>query len=178
MELENQLTDWPSSAGATIGVIIGGTIFLQFLSTKYTDLCECYRELIDECRVRRQYEPRHGSLQSEIRMYRRRLTLMHVASTLAAVALFCFLGALASGDLPTVFPSQLSYKLRGTGGVFSGLVLVAAAAAIRTGRDQAGTARNRRSDRQPQQTGPQGLINVVRGVRSAFQFPQRPGLPL
>ena len=110
-----------------IGVIIGGAIFLQFLSPKYTDLCAYYRELIDEYRVRRQYDPRHGSLQSEIRMYRRRLTLMHVASALAAVALYCFLVAVSSGDLSILSPPPLACKLMGTGGVFSGMILVAAA---------------------------------------------------
>ena len=32
-----KLTDLLGSAGATIGTFIGGTIFLQFLSSKYVD---------------------------------------------------------------------------------------------------------------------------------------------
>jgi len=127
---EYKLTDLLSSAGATIGVIIAGTIFLQFLSTKYTDLCSRYRELTGEYRGRRKDEPRHGPLQSQIRMYRRRLMLMSRASALAALGLLCFLLAVLAGGLSILQPPQRAYKVIGTVGLFSGLVLIAAAVAL------------------------------------------------
>ncbi len=67
---EYELTDELSSAGAAIGVIVAGTIFLQFTSTKCTDLCSRYRALTEEDRGRSEEEPRHGSLQSQIRFHK------------------------------------------------------------------------------------------------------------
>jgi hypothetical protein len=127
---EYKLTDLLTSSGATIGVIIAGTIFLQFMSTKYTDLCSRYRELTGEYRGRREGEPRHGPLQSQIRMYRRRLMLMNRASCLAAVALLCFLVAVLAGGMSILQPPQRAYKFIGTASLFSGLILIAAAVAL------------------------------------------------
>jgi hypothetical protein len=45
-----KLTDLLSTAGATIGIIIAGTIFLQFVNTKYLELSGRYRELACEYR--------------------------------------------------------------------------------------------------------------------------------
>jgi uncharacterized membrane protein YraQ (UPF0718 family) len=127
---EYKLTDLLSAAGATIGVIIAGTIFLQFLSTKYTELSSRYREMALEYRGRRQDEPRHGPLQGELRLYRRRLRLMHLASCLAAIAQMCFLAAVLAGGLSMLYPPQRAFKFLGTAGLFSGLLMMAAAVAI------------------------------------------------
>lgn len=124
---EYKHTDVLSSAGATIGVIIAGTIFLQFMSTKYSDLCSRYRALTGEYRGRSEEEPRHGSLQSQIRSYRLRLVLMYRASALAAVALLCFLLAVLAGGLSILNPPFRFYKLAGTIGLFGGLILMAGA---------------------------------------------------
>jgi uncharacterized membrane protein YraQ (UPF0718 family) len=116
-----------SSAGATIGIIIAGTIFLQFLNTKYADLSGRYRELAIEYRGRHAEEPRHGPLRSEIRTYRERLRLMHRASILAAVALLFFLGVVLIGGIAMLLPAQGLLKWIGTGGLFLGLALIASA---------------------------------------------------
>jgi hypothetical protein len=122
-----KLTELLSSAGATIGVIIAGTIFLQFMSTKYSELCSRYRELAGEYRGRQPNEPRHVPLQSEIRLYRRRLRLMNRASGLAAMALMCFLVAVLAGGMSMLYPSLRLYKFIGTAGLFLGLILIAGA---------------------------------------------------
>ena len=122
-----KLTDLLSSAGATIGVIISGTIFLQFLSTKYMELAGRYRELAQEYRAGRAGESRHGMLQRELRLYRRRLRLMNWASWLAAVALLCFLGAVLAGGFSMVYPSVVALRGVGSLGLFLGLVLMAVA---------------------------------------------------
>lgn len=127
---EYKLTDVLSSAGATIGVIIAGTIFLQYLSTRYADLGSRYRDLTGEYRGRREDEPRHGSLQPQIRLYRRRLKLMNRATELAAVALLCFLVAVLAGGLSILNPPFRLFKVIGTAGVFGGLVLTAGAVSI------------------------------------------------
>ncbi len=125
-----KLTDLLSAAGATIGVIIAGTIFLQFLSAKYMELGGRYRELASEYRGKREDEARHGPLQAEIRLYRRRLRLMHRASVLAAVAELCFLLAVLSGGLSMLYPPQRIFKFTGTVGLFLGLGVMGGAVAL------------------------------------------------
>src|SRR5581483_11087093 len=71
-----KLTDLLSSAAATVGVIIFGTIFLQFLSGKYMELTSRFRALAGEYRNGGAGEVRHHSLQEQMTLYRRRLHLM------------------------------------------------------------------------------------------------------
>jgi hypothetical protein len=123
---EYKLTDLLSSAGATIGVIIAGTIFLQFLSTKYLELGVRYRALTSEYRSGAG-DVRHGLLQCQIRAYRRRLRLMNRASWLAAVALLCFIVAVLAGGLSMAYPPVRIFKWVGTAGLGVGLVLIGSA---------------------------------------------------
>lgn len=127
MPADYKLTDLLGSAGATIGVIIGGTIFLQFLSSKYVELAGRYRSMADEYRGRKGDEPRHGPLREEIRMYRQRLRLLIRASWLAGAALLGFLTAVLAGGLSMAFPPVEAFKWVGTGGLFLGLVLIGGA---------------------------------------------------
>lgn len=127
---EYKLTDLLSSAGATIGVIIAGTIFLQFLSSKFTELGERYRELTQEYRGVSGEQTRHKPLRTQIRNYRHRLVLLNRASWLAAVALLCFLAAVLAGGLSLAFPPIRAFKVVGTAGLGAGLVLVAVAVAL------------------------------------------------
>jgi hypothetical protein len=125
-----KLEDLLSSAGATAGIIIAGMIFLQFLSSKYTELCGRYRELAVEYRDCCEDKPRHGPLQSEIRMYRRRLSLMNRASAVAAIALMGFLLAVLAGWGSILLPRWTFFKHIGIVSLLAGLALVAAAVAI------------------------------------------------
>ncbi|WP_435018072.1 DUF2721 domain-containing protein [Tundrisphaera sp. TA3] len=127
---EYKLTDLLSSAGATIGVIIAGTIFLQFLSTKFTELGGRYRDLTREYRGVDGEHIRHGPLQSQIRNYRQRLILLNRASWLGAVALLCFLAAVLAGGLSLAYPPVRAFKAVGTAGLALGLLLVAAAVTL------------------------------------------------
>lgn len=122
-----KLTDLLSAAGATIGVIISGTIFLQFLSTKYMELASRYRELTQEYRGGGVGETRHGLLQRELSLYRRRLSMMNWGSWLAAVSLLFFLSAVLSGGFSMVYSSVAAFKVLGTVGLFLGLVIMGVA---------------------------------------------------
>lgn len=126
LDTEYKLTDLLSSAGATIGVIIAGTIFLQFLSTKYTELAGRLREITDAYRGVDDKQGRHGPLQSQIRGYRRRLGFLNWASTLAAVAVLCLLAGVLAGGLSMVFPPVRTIKVVGTIGLLTGLLLIGA----------------------------------------------------
>lgn len=125
-----KLTDLLSSAGATIGIIIGGTIFLQFLSTKFTELTGSLRSLTADYRNRTDDEPRHAPLRRQIRLYGRRLVLLYWGATLGAVALLSLLGSVFSGALSMIFPSSRTIQLLGTGTLIVGLLLVAAAVTL------------------------------------------------
>lgn len=125
-----KLTDLLSSAGATIGIIIGGTIFLQFLSSKYTALTGGLRTLAADYRGKADDEPRHAPLRSQIQLYGHRLVLLYWAATFGAVALLSLLASVLAGALSMVFPTSRTIQLLGTGSLIVGLMLVAAAVAL------------------------------------------------
>ena len=124
---EYKLTDLLSSAGATIGVIIAGTIFLQFLSTKYTELSGRFREMAGEYRGVSGEQDRHAPLRAQIQGYRRRLRLLNWASWLGAVALLFFLSAVMAGGFSLLYPPVRAIKAVGTFGLMAGLLLIAVA---------------------------------------------------
>lgn len=125
-----KLTDLLSSAGATIGIIIAGVIFLQFMSTRLVDLSGKYRELTREYRSRGDAEARHAPLRSQIRMYRRRLELVNRAAGLGAAAVLCFLLAVTAGGLSMAYPTVLTFKWVGTFGLLAGLAGIAGGVAL------------------------------------------------
>jgi hypothetical protein len=127
---EYKLTDLLSAAGATIGIIIAGTIFRQFLSTKYRELLGRYRSLTGEYRDGGAGESRHVLLQEEIRCYHRRLRLTSWASRLSAMALLSFLGAVLAGGLSMVWPAVVAIKVTGTMSLMLGLVLMGVGVAL------------------------------------------------
>ncbi len=122
-----KLTDLLSSAGATIGIIIAGTIFLQFISTKYTELSGRYRQITGEYRGVHCEHNRHAPLRSQIWIYRRRLTLLNWASWLAALALICFLLSVIAGGLSLLYPPVVPIRTVGTAGLLVGLILIGVA---------------------------------------------------
>ena len=119
-----KLTDLLSTAGATIGIIIAGTIFLQFVNTKYMELAGRYRELAREYRGVPGEHGRHAPLRTLIQRYRQRLVLLNRASWLAAVALLAFLSAVLIGGLSMLFPPVVAFRTAGTGGLMGGLLLI------------------------------------------------------
>lgn len=121
---EYKLTDLLSSAGATIGVIIAGTIFLQFVSNKYSELAGRYRELTREYRGSSDGDCRHNLLQTQIRSYRRRLWLLNRGSRVASVALTCFVLAVLAGGLSMAYPPVRVFKWIGSWALGLGLALV------------------------------------------------------
>lgn len=122
-----KLTDLLSTAGATIGIIIAGTIFLQFVNTKYLELSGRYRELAVEYRGVPGEHGRHGPLRTLIQRYRKRLVLLNRASWLAAIAMLCFLGAVLIGGLSMLYPPVEMLKAAGTFGLMVGLLLIGVA---------------------------------------------------
>jgi hypothetical protein len=125
-----KLTDLLSSAGATIGIIIAGTIFLQFLSTKYVELSARFREMAAEYRTGKGEEPRHAPLRTQLWVYRRRLVLLNWGSCLGALELLFFWLAVLSGGLSLLKPTYRWILIVGTCGLFAGLICIGAAVAL------------------------------------------------
>jgi hypothetical protein len=125
-----KLTDLLSTAGATIGIIIAGTIFLPFVHTKYMELSGQYRELAGEYRSVPDEHGRHAPLCALIQRYRGRLILLNRASWLAAVAMLRFLAAVLIGGLSMLFPPVEELKVAGTTGPMAGLILIGIAVAL------------------------------------------------
>jgi len=127
---EYKLTDLLSAAGATIGVIIAGTIFLQFLSTKYTELFGRYSELTSEYRSVNGDHGRHRPLQTQIQVYRSRLVYLNRASWLGAIALLCLIATVLAGGFSMVYPPIRAFKALGSVCLLFGLLLMAAAVSL------------------------------------------------
>jgi hypothetical protein len=125
-----KLIDLLSGAAATIGIIIAGTIFLGFLSSKGSELASRYRALTSEYRSGGAAEVRHGVLQGQICQYRRRLRLMNWAFWVATVALECFLASVLAGGINMVYPSLPLVTGIGVVGLFTGMVLMGIALAL------------------------------------------------
>lgn len=125
-----KLTELLGSAGATIGIIIAGTIFLQFVNTKYMELAGRYREMTGEYRGVPGDHGRHAPLRSQIQVYRQRLVLLSRALWIAAMALLCLLLAALSGGLSMIFPPIVQIRTVGTAALLAGLLLIGIAVAI------------------------------------------------
>lgn len=119
-----KLTELLGSAGATVGVIIGGVLFLQFLSAKYVELANRYRDLTRDYRKSRGDDSRHGPLQYQIQIYHRRLCLLNRAAWLAGGALLAFITAVVAGGLNMAFPAVGAFKAVGAVGLLAGFLLI------------------------------------------------------
>lgn len=125
--MDYKLTDLLGAAGSTIGIIIAGAIFLQFLTTRYVDISGRFRALTGEYREGKLSGAREASLRTQIRLYRTRLQLVNWASWLGAGALLLFLLTLICGGLSLIWPAQVAFKVGGTVGLFLGLGSIMAA---------------------------------------------------
>ena len=125
-----KLTDLLGSAAATIGIIIGGVIFRQYLSTKFESLLKQYRSITKEYRSGGAAPSRHENLQSQIHSYRRRLHLLAWASWISAAALLGLLASVFAGGLSMLFPDAELIKWIGAGSLLGGLVAMAAAVTL------------------------------------------------
>ena len=125
-----KLGDLLGSASSTIGVIIGGVILLSFLSSKYVELMNRYRDLTKDYRQCHGDDSRHEPLRLVIRVYHSRLWLLNRAGWLAGIALLCFIASVLLGGMNMVFPAIPYLKAIGSVGLFLGLLLIGGAMAM------------------------------------------------
>lgn len=119
-----KVTDLFNTVGAPIGVIIAGTIFLQFLSSKYCGLFTTYAQLTQEYRQHHREEPRHTPLICQIGIYHRRLWLLCWASWVAGLALIILILPIMAGMLSLAYPELMYLKVVGLICLFVGMFLI------------------------------------------------------
>jgi hypothetical protein len=125
-----KVTDLFNTVGAPIGVIIAGTIFLQFLSSKYVGLFSTFAQLTKEYREHQRTAPRHTPLVTQISIYRRRLWLLCWASWMAACALLTLILPIIAGLLSLAFPEILALKKIGLYFLVAGMCLIGGGVAL------------------------------------------------
>ncbi|MBY0230629.1 MAG: DUF2721 domain-containing protein [Gemmataceae bacterium] len=135
-----KLTDLLGSAGATIGVIIAGTIFLQFMSSRFMELAGQHRELTKEYRGRKGDEARHGPLNDQIRQYQRRMRLINRAAQLAGLALLLLILAVLCGGASMLWPESQAILWTGAAALPAGLLLIACALVLHLVENAAASA--------------------------------------
>jgi hypothetical protein len=125
-----KLADLLGSAGATIGIIIAGVVFLQFLSARSNDVTIRYRSLAGEYRGPETGADRHNTLQEQLACYRLRLHLLLWASWFGAGALLRFLTAVAATGLSVVWMEVNAFRVLGAVAMFVGLAVMAVAVLV------------------------------------------------
>jgi hypothetical protein len=122
-----KLAELLSSAGATIGIIIAATIFLQMVHSRSTDLLQRYRTSTGEYRTKQASNERRTPLEVQIRMFRLRLRLIDSARWLAIVAVPAMVVAVLRGGVENLFSSAWLVKVVGAGAIAAGLLLIGSA---------------------------------------------------
>jgi len=119
-----KLSDFLGIAGATIGIIIAGSVFLQCLITRYTAIFDRYRALTGEHRENHASDSRRSSLLKQISTYRRQIRHLNTASMCVAASLFLFVFTVATASLSVIFPKAMPLRTIGTLSLMGGLLLI------------------------------------------------------
>lgn len=122
--LKFSLPDLLQIAVSTVALVIASSIFFQCLSTKYIAVVERYRGLTGEYRGGHPSEPRHGSLQRQIEIYKQQIHYLTAASACLAFAILVFLLTIATASLSAMLPWVMPLKIVSAASLFVGLILV------------------------------------------------------
>jgi len=128
--MEFKLSELLGSAGAAVGLIIAGSIFLQCTSSRFNDLLLRFRSSTDEYRANHASDSRRPPLQAQIRMVRLRLRLMAWASWMAIGAILGLLVAMLCGGGEFLWHDNQLLKGIGAVGLALELVLIGTAAIV------------------------------------------------
>jgi hypothetical protein len=108
--------------------------FLSFLQGRYASSYDRYRALIDEFRQNRDAtDPHHESTGAQVRLYRKRVEQMRLATTGGIIASMLLVVTTLTGALVAMIPQLSSLRYLGAATMVLGLVtlLVAASFVIR-----------------------------------------------
>jgi hypothetical protein len=94
-----------STIGATIGLVIACSIFLQMITTKFIAVFERFRALTAEYRDNDRSDKRNESLIKQIDIYRRRCQKLRLASNFITYSEFAFVATIILSGLATAFPN-------------------------------------------------------------------------
>jgi Na+/glutamate symporter len=122
-----KLSDMLGIAGATIGIIIAGGVLLGAVVGRYSGVFDRYRSLTGELRANDSSDPRRGSLNRQVNVYRKQIVFLNYGSLCLTLALLCFLVTVGIASMSVIFPKAMILRALGTLGLFAGLLLIAVA---------------------------------------------------
>ena len=125
------LSDIAGTAGATVGLVIATSIFLQMLTTKFISIFERYRGLTGELRGLKDDDgQRRQSLREQITLYQRRSHYIRIASCILTYTEFAFLGTIILASLSVLWPDQVFLQVLGGITMAGGLIGIGVAAGL------------------------------------------------
>ena len=119
-----ELKDIVDTAGATVGLVIATSIFMQLLTTKAIALFDRYRELTMEYRSTQEKPQRNENLRAQIGLYRRRCHLIQMALASLAYAEFIFLATILLSSASLIFKQATWLKIAGSLCMLAGLLAI------------------------------------------------------
>jgi Na+/glutamate symporter len=122
-----KLSDMLGIAGATIGIIIAAGVLLGAVVGRYSGVFERYRGLTGELRANHSSDPRRGSLNLQVNVYRKQIVYLNYGSLCLTLALLCFLLTVGIASLSVMFPEAMVLRSLGALGLFGGLLLIGVA---------------------------------------------------
>jgi hypothetical protein len=110
-----------STIGATIGLVIACSIFLQMITTKFIAVFDRYRALTGEYRDQGPAGKRKESLEKQIDIYYRRCHKLRLASDFVTYSEFAFVATIIFSGLGTALPNSLTIKILASATLLLGL---------------------------------------------------------
>jgi hypothetical protein len=127
--MDFELKDVLGAVGPTASLVFASWIFMTFLQARYTAAYERYRDMIEEYRQGNN-TTRRNLIGDQIKLYRKRVNQMRVATNLGLWGAIFLLLTLISGAIDAAMKGSELLKYVGLGGTVLGLALVIASATL------------------------------------------------
>lgn len=121
------LKDIAGTAGATVGLVIACSIYLQTLTSRFADTMNRYQTLCAEHRGTTPSAKRRRCVEAQIALNRGRCTDIQRATQILGVGELCFLATIVFTSLSVTLPKVAILALTGSITMLGGLLLVGAA---------------------------------------------------
>lgn len=104
-----QIADILKALGPAASIIFAAWIFMGFLQQRYDAALTRFRDMIERYRDGDVSSERRDNMRDQIRLYRRRCTMMNVASIIGMTSAILLILTLISGELSMLGLKFLSY---------------------------------------------------------------------
>lgn len=124
------LKDIAGTAGATVGLVIACSIYLQTLTSRFADTLNRYLTLCGERRGGQLSAERRRSVDAQIALNRGRCTDIQRATYLLGLGELSFLSTIVMASLSIVLPQVHTLAFVGSGTMGAGLLAIATAVVL------------------------------------------------